>query len=189
MNTRIYLPSELPPINCREVFRYAGGGDDDLQKEILNSCLDELLPELTYRVVWSEYPVSSAGDELDLSFAKTLSQDLSKNLKDCETIILFAATVGISPDRLSMKYSRISPVRSLFIEAIASERIEALCDTFCRMFENTRPRFSPGYGDLPLELQRDIITSLDAGRQIGLTLNESLLMTPTKSVTAIVGIK
>ena len=50
------------------------------------------------------------------------------------------------------------------------------------------PRFSPGYGDLPLSLQRDIFRVLDCPRKIGLTLNESLLMSPSKSVTAIVGL-
>ena len=51
-----------------------------------------------------------------------------------------------------------------------------------------RPRFSPGYGDLPLELQKDVFRVLDCPRKIGLSLNESLLMSPSKSVTAIIGI-
>ena len=51
-----------------------------------------------------------------------------------------------------------------------------------------KPRFSPGYGDLSLEMQRDIFRVLDCPRKIGLTLNESLLMSPSKSVTAIIGI-
>lgn len=53
---------------------------------------------------------------------------------------------------------------------------------------DTRPRFSPGYGDLPLALQRDIFHALDCARKIGLTLNDSLMMSPAKSVTAIIGI-
>ena len=51
-----------------------------------------------------------------------------------------------------------------------------------------RPRFSPGYGDLPIEIQKDIFRALDCPRRIGLTLNENLLMSPTKSVSAIIGI-
>ena len=50
-------------------------------------------------------------------------------------------------------------------------------------------RYSPGYGDLPLELQREIIRVLDCGRTIGITLTESLLMQPSKSVTAVIGMK
>ena len=44
------------------------------------------------------------------------------------------------------------------------------------------------YGDLPLEMQKDIFNVLDCSKRIGLTLNESLLMSPSKSVTAIIGI-
>ena len=51
-----------------------------------------------------------------------------------------------------------------------------------------RPRFSPGYGDLKLEHQKDWFRLLDISRQIGIELTDSLLMVPTKSVTAIIGI-
>ena len=82
------------------------------------------------------------------------------------------------------------------MQAIGAERIEALCDAFCDKLKAEksekglflRPRFSAGYGDLSIELQRDIMRALDCGRKIGVTLNESLLMSPSKSVTAIVGI-
>ena len=97
--------------------------------------------------------------------------------------------MGIAPDRLAQKYSRVSPVKALFLEAVGNERIEALCDVFCGEYANARPRFSPGYGDLPLDLQKDIFAALDCSRKIGLTLNQSLLMSPSKSVTAIMGLK
>ncbi|MBR3258643.1 MAG: vitamin B12 dependent methionine synthase, partial [Eggerthellaceae bacterium] len=47
----------------------------------------------------------------------------------------------------------------------------------------------PGYGDLPLEVQPDLLGLLDASRRLGITLSDSLLMSPTKSVTAIVGLR
>ena len=51
-----------------------------------------------------------------------------------------------------------------------------------------RPRFSPGYGDLPLALQADVFWALDCTSKIGVSLSESLIMSPQKSVTAIIGI-
>jgi hypothetical protein len=80
------------------------------------------------------------------------------------------------------------------LQALGSERVEALCDEFCRLMaieskRELRPRFSPGYGDLPLELQRDIFRLLEPSRRIGVVLNDSLLMSPSKSVTAIIGIE
>ena len=80
------------------------------------------------------------------------------------------------------------------LQALGAERIEALCDSFCDFLAaeyaplTVRQRFSPGYGDLPLQNQRAFFDALQCHREIGLYLNESLLMSPTKSVTAIVGI-
>lgn len=51
-----------------------------------------------------------------------------------------------------------------------------------------RPRFSPGYGDLPLALQPDLLNFLNAQRWVGITVGKTLLMSPMKSVTAIMGI-
>jgi cobalamin-dependent methionine synthase I len=76
----------------------------------------------------------------------------------------------------------------LVMQAVGTERIEALCDSFCAEFENARPRFSPGYGDLKRAAQQVIFEQLDCARQIGLTLNDSLVMSPSKAVTAIVGL-
>ena len=73
--------------------------------------------------------------------------------------------------------------------------IEAVCDKLCCEIAEQysqyklRPRFSPGYGDLSLYVQRDIVRILDTYRKIGLTLSDSLLMIPQKSVTAIVGLE
>ena len=61
----------------------------------------------------------------------------------------------------------------------AARRLPALYQT---------DRFSPGYGDLPLTLQPGILAALDAGRRAGITLLPSLLMNPSKSVTAIFGL-
>ena len=69
--------------------------------------------------------------------------------------------------------------------------IESLCDegeARILMGRASRPRFSPGYGDLPLDAQKMIFSILSPEKHIGLTLNASLMLSPTKSVTAFVGI-
>lgn len=187
----------LPSFDTREILRYAGvsGSSPDFS-ELMQSCLDETDGKLLYRVCYREFGIKTDANIIDLGFAKTESDDLAKNLQGCESIVLFAATVGIELDRLIAKYSRISPSKALFFQAIGAERIECLCDTFNREIVElvsaagkvTKPRFSPGYGDLPLSLQKDIFRALDCPRKIGLTLNGSLLMSPSKSVTAIIGI-
>lgn len=180
--------------DMREIRRYCTcpfGFDAQLAE-----CISEL-ETITYRVSYLELPIIQAPVGIDLGFAMTDSKDLQKALADCDRILLFAATIGLLPDRLIAKYNRLAPSKALLIQGIGAERVEALCDTFCEERKSfyaaegavLKPRFSPGYGDLPLALQRPIFAALDCTRQLGITLNDSLLMTPSKSVTAIAGIK
>ena len=133
---------------------------------------------------------------MDLGFCKVQSSDLAKCLQGCDGILLFAATVGLALDRLILRYGKIEPSVSVCLQAIGAERIEALCDAFCTEMKDKyaldnrglRPRFGAGYGDLPLTVQKDIFAALSCDKHIGLTLNDSMIMSPTKSVTAIIGI-
>lgn len=185
---------EEPPICEKEILRYAGckSSDDELL-QLLRTCIEEVRGKLTYKVCYRELPVTITEGTSDFGCLTAQSRNLAKNLKDCKTAIVFAATLGVEIDRLIAKYSRISPSKALMIQAIGAERIEALCDAFCEDVarEKTmalKPRFSPGYGDLPLEIQKDIFQILDCSKRIGVSLNGSLLMSPSKSVTAFVGL-
>lgn len=189
---------QSPPVNERECLRYAGCSKTPTaaERQLFEACLAEVEGKLSYKVCWGRFPVKKEGDKLDFGFAQVESQGLCKNLEGCEEVILFAATIGLQMDRLIRRYTSLSPAKGLFFQAIGAERIESLCDAFNQEMKEElqkegkflKPRFSPGYGDLPLEFQKDIFRVLDCSRKIGLTLNESLLMSPTKSVTAIIGI-
>lgn len=183
-----------PPFCEKAILRYAGCKDADEEiGALLKECLNEARPKLTYTVCYRELPIKTDGTVCDLEVFRLQSQQLAHNLDGCEKVILFAATVGVEMDRLIGKYGRLSPAKALLFQAIGTERIEALCDAFCADVSkeytvSTKPRFSPGYGDLPLSAQRDVFAVLDPERRIGLTLNSSLLMSPSKSVTAFVGL-
>lgn len=187
----------VPPVDHREIWRYAGAAHaNEEQEALLQECLAELGDQAVFRVCYREFPISCEGDTVDLGFAKISSVSLARRLAGCRSAVVFAATVGTALDRLITRYSAISPARALLFDAIGAERVEALCDAFClelaaeRAVEGlcTRPRFSPGYGDASLSLQREIFGVLDCPRKIGVSLGEGLLMSPSKSVTAIVGI-
>lgn len=189
---------------CRaEVFRYAGiKNTDKISSETfsaINKTLDDyeknLLPKLSYKVCWteSEIKVDENGEYAEFDFAKVFSKDLAAHLKDCDKAIIFAATLGIEFDRELAKQSVISPMSALVLQALGAERTEFLSDTFedeiskCFRPKSTVPRFSPGYGDLSMEFQKTIFEVLQCQKYIGLTLNAGLLMTPSKSVTAVIG--
>ena len=183
-----YTFNQCGEFNKKEISRYAGNLQDEA---LLAECISEVSDKLVYNVCYQKFPFEKQCETLNLGFAQVNSADLAKNLDGCDGILLFAATVGVELDRLIMKDCKISPVKALIFQAIGAERIEKLCEQFCKDMakeENIKPRFSPGYGDLPLDLQKEIFAALDCGKNIGLTLNDSMLMSPTKSVTAIVGI-
>ena len=161
----------------------------------LQECLKAAKGAAKCRAVWRRYPVILDGDMLDLGFAKTDSRDLKQHLEGCGEILLFACTAGAETDRRIARAKLLSPARGLLMHAIGAQQVEGGCDRLCGQLAEQFPdkqltdRFSPGYGDLPLEMQKDVMTALDCGRTVGITLTDSLLMTPSKSVTAIIGMK
>lgn len=192
-----YIEYPSPEIERREILRYMGCKAGDAQIDgLIDSCICESSNALSYKVIYTEVPILKDRDGIKLGEIPIVSRDLQKCLSGCDGAIIFAATVGLGIDRLINKYGRINPSRAVCFQALGAERIEALCDAFCKDIsqkyaescKKLRPRFSPGYGDLPLSLQRDIFNLLSCEKRIGLTLNDSLLMSPSKSVTAIVGI-
>ena len=197
MSTVFLRHYDPPPVDRREILRYAGVRKDTPElEEPLSLCIEEAQKDLSYRVCFAEFPITHRSDALDLGFMTTCSCSLAHHLEGCESILLFAATVGTGLDRLMARYSPLSPTKALLFQAIGAERIEALCDVFCSEIEQEKARdgfactsrFSPGYGDFALDAQRDFFAVLDCPRKIGLHLSDTLLMSPTKSVTAIVGL-
>lgn len=182
----------LPTVNEREILRYARCGDGDEQtKKLMQECLGEAKGVLQGKVCFAELPCRVEGEKIDLQAFSLVSRDLVKNLQGCSHVVIFAATLGVGVDRLIRKYQQVSPAKAVMLHAIGAEQIEGVCDEFCKYLEaekgRCRPRFSPGYGDVALETQKQFFDLLQCEKHLGLYLNESLLMSPSKSVTAFVG--
>lgn len=197
METVYSLSFTEPDINKREIMRYMSslrGGDEII--ELIDECLAETRATLQYKVCYAVLSAETNGDTIALPCGQIESKNLARNFSGCNKAIVFTATIGVGIDRLISKYSRLSPTKALCFQAIGAERVEALCDEFCEKMkseyekngERLKPRFSPGYGDLPLETQKMIFALLDCPKRIGVTLGDTLLMSPSKSVTAFVGI-
>lgn len=192
MNQSVIKTYPAPPLNLKAVLRYAADAEITAEtEELYKSCLEECLHKTVYKVCYRVVNISTEGLGISIGGIKTTSKDLKLRLEGCDSAIVFAATAGLDYDRLIAKYGRTDPAKAYVVSAIGTERVEALCDAFCADVATANAvtkRFSPGYGDLPLELQKDIFNLLNP-KDIGVYLNGSLLMTPSKSVTAIMGIK
>ncbi len=159
---------------------------------IADDCLGELMQAVQCRYVFCRRPISRLGsDTLDCGFGPLVSRHLARHLENCSEVFLLAVTLGIGVDRLLLRLSHLSPARHFVTDALASALAEAACDRAEAWITegcSCRSRFSPGYGDLPLTVQPALLTALDAGHRCGITLGDSLLMSPQKSITALLGI-
>jgi hypothetical protein len=145
--------------------------------------------------VWREFAIERTEAGLALKGAVLVlpGKSIARHLEGCERAVLMAATLGLEIDREIAACSAREPVFGLMLDAVATAMIEERCDALEEEIrENMRgcsftTRFSPGYGDLPLELQPQVLAALDAARRIGVTCGPALIMTPMKTVTAILG--
>ncbi len=201
-------------VDKREIYRYLGYQgrvpDENVLREV-DRCLEELREAVTPRFVYRQYPIERFfGDNIERPFLdekpgaellsiagmKIQSRSLCRNLRDCKSAYLMAATLGIGPDRLIARASVAKMSRAVILQAAAAAMIEAWCDEVNQKIIKEaedqglycRPRFSPGYGDFSLEYQKDFAQILRIQKEIGVSLTQSLLMMPSKSVTAVIGL-
>ena len=193
-----------PPINKQEVFRYAGvpvaaikHDESVLDDKAIADLIKLSNGQLSYKVSYVCAPITWDEDGFPVLPINQHSEKLKTNLEGCKGVIIFACTIGSGIDRLIRRYERVEPSKGLMFQGFGAERVESLADTFNWMVKEeakeagllTNPRFSPGFGDLPLTVQPELLKLVDAERKLGITLNASYLMAPSKSVTAIIGIK
>lgn len=183
----------------REAVRYLGYGKNAVDAQTLDLIKDSfgsLQSFASRKSIYRIFDLSiEAEDDIRFGNLEVRSKSLSKNLLGCDKIVLFGATLGIGVDQLLFRLSKTDMARTVVMQACAAAFLEEYCDE-CqnRIAEEMekdgrflRPRFSPGYGDFAIECQRNVIQMLEAAKTIGLTITESLMMVPSKSVTAVIG--
>nr|WP_300184930.1 vitamin B12 dependent-methionine synthase activation domain-containing protein [uncultured Agathobaculum sp.] len=183
-----------------EVLRYLGyrgAQPDEMAEQNLDRCIAELQSAAAPKSVFQAFELSHLAEgTMKTGGVLIRSKNLARTLKGCTSVYLMAATLGLAVDRLITRASAVRMSDAVLYQAAAAAMIEAYCDevndTLREEAERVglycRPRFSPGYGDFRIEHQRDISRLLDTPRKIGLTVTESCLLVPIKSVTAVIGL-
>ena len=187
-------------IDREEVLRYLEYKGQDIDNnliEIIEECRnitkDRINPTFRVYSIKQKYKgiIELEGTNLILE-----SNDLYEILKDCNECILMAATLGINIEKDIKKYSCTELTKEIIIDSCATTAIEEVCDRVQNEIENNilkngqylTFRYSPGYGDLSIEKNTEILTILNGQKEIGLTITNSGIMIPRKSVIAIIGI-
>ena len=192
------LPISLTQIHTDEVLRYMGTPPDKADaslRALVDRCAREVLTAVRPRWAYRTFDLTPEEEGVRLSCGLLLpGQDLKRHLKDCRRAVLFCATLSAQADALIRRAESGDMLRALALDCCATAAVEELCDQIEGDLQSQFPgcffpfRYSPGYGDLPLTLQEPLLNLLDAPRKVGLCASSSHILTPRKSVTAILGI-
>ena len=185
-------------IDKSELLRYLGYKGQQYDERIeqnIDVAIALCLEKITPRSVIKKY--SLVKDPLSLQGTNMILQgkDIAKHLEDCNEVYILGATVGFEIEKTVGKLMKENPLLGVIVDSASICAIESYCDDLCEELQQQNQkqltwRFSCGYGDFPLSQQKDFVSLLEMQKRIGVFLHEeSLMMSPQKSVTAIVGIK
>ena len=185
-----------------EVLTYLGY---KAEKQILDKSLDELIDSVIEesktliepKFIFNKYVIEVKEDGVYFKGTNLVltGNDIRNHLKDSKESVLMAVTVGNRIEQRIKLYEKISMTKALILDSCATTAVEEICDVIEEKIKKEAEekglsitfRYSPGYGDLPLEIQRDLINTIGAEKRIGLTVSSHYLLFPRKSVTAIIG--
>ena len=163
---------------------------DSYAAEMLNACISDVCQAALPKIIYKKLSLENLKDLL-------IGEDIKKHLQGCSQCFIMAATLGIGIDKLLLRTAAEDTERLLLTDIITNTAIEAFCDKAQNeLAENAldneglflTSRYSPGYGDFPLSASSQILRISDAGKRIGLTITANHLLTPKKSITAVIGI-
>lgn len=187
-------------IIIKEVLRYINvpymKADDQIKMQI-REVYKELEEIATVRCTYRKFGLEKMDHQIRLRETSLTieSSDLPKLFKNCEETYVLAATLGGEVDKKISSIQQVDMLKALLFNACANVLIESVCDDAEReIMEGLEEgkyltmRYSPGYGDVSLKIQGELLALLDTTRQIGLTTTKAGMLLPIKSVTAFMGI-
>ncbi|MBE6547792.1 MAG: hypothetical protein E7667_02785 [Ruminococcaceae bacterium] len=200
MNTVHAKDIEVKKLDTSEILRYMRAGmSPDAQVVLAAERGGKLvLGASGCRACYTKVLVERIDEaHLKLGQITVCSNDLLRHLEGCFEAFVIGVSAGVGVDRI-IRSSRVeSELLSLACDAAGSTLVEEACDQLEEFLSEEIKalgrtavgRFSPGYGDFSLEYQKHITKLLNTSKNIGASLTGGVMMAPSKTVTAIIGIK
>lgn len=189
----------IEELNYNEALRYMGQNKevcDERLMSIIRECEEKILKEVKPRYTYKCFDIEQEEEGVRVSgtalFLK--GKSIKEHLRGCKKAVLMCATLSSDIDRAIRVAEHRDMLNAFVMDCLASVAVEQLCDKIEVQIKEDFPeyemtwRFGVGYGDLPLSLQRDFLNVLNAQKLVGLNVTESCILTPRKSVTAIIGL-
>ena len=163
----------LGQLDKNEALRYMGHRGEDIDEQLdklITKCEKEVLSCVKPRFVYKVCDISREEKGIlvkDTNLFLT-GNSIKKHLDGCDEAVA--------------------------IDSLCSVAVEQACDRAELIIKEENPgyyqtfRFGLGYGDLPISLQGQFLHVLNAPKQIGLNVSSTDMLTPTKSVTAVIGL-
>ncbi len=196
------MQRKITQLDRQEILRYLGwkGGAltpqmEQLLSECIQSTLDTIRPAYRYQL----FPLEKVQQGIAVTGTGLVLTGTSivRHLEGCDSAYLLAGTIGLAHEQLLRKTMLIRPDAGVVLDSCGSAAAEAVAELADQEIQAQAaaqgkfctPRFSPGYGDLPLTCQQPLLDALRGLQTLGMTVNSGGLLSPNKSVTAIIGVR
>lgn len=185
----------IKDIDFDEALRYLGYGEnppDCTTKELLLLCGNQLQETVDGKFIYKVFDLVD-GQIPNVNF-KLEGQAIQNHLKNCDKVVFMCVTLSGGVDLLIRKKQITGMTEAMITDSLASAMVEQVCDKAEEIILKDFPtyehtwRFGLGYDDFPLESQKQFLEILDAPKRIGVCVNQSMMLTPTKSVTCVIGL-
>ena len=194
-----YISVMLNKLNRQEALRYMGCGDavpDEKMLGMLEECEAALLAVIKPCCIYHVFDIEDTEDGVAVCGTSLVlaGRSVREHLAGCTKAVLMAATLSAHAEKVIRRYEATDMTRAVIADSLASAAVEQVCDKaeeeITREFSRYHRtwRFSPGYGDLPLDIQGSFLDVLQAPKRIGLSATQSDILIPRKSVTAVIGL-
>lgn len=178
------------------VYMGSRGRDTSALMPLVNECAKELAGIISPLYIYRLFPVNKSDKGIEVCGTELVltGSSICEHLEGCDSCILLCATLSSGADKLIRRMEAFDMAKAFVTDCIASSAVEDVCDEAEEAMRQRLQgkfltwRFSPGYGDLPLDLQGTFLNVLDAPKRIGLNVTDSGMLVPSKSVTAVIGV-
>ncbi|NBG88435.1 homocysteine S-methyltransferase family protein [Isachenkonia alkalipeptolytica] len=170
----------------KKILRYMGHPDGVLSndlEELLENCLSRVREKVQPKSALKVFPKK----ELEWIIS---GKNLRKYFNKVSHGAVFVVTLGEEMERMIEEGKTRSTLEGLAFEAIGSVytevAVEDLRQELQKEWEGVFNSFSPGYGDCPLSLHKEILELLDSENHLGIHITKHHLLIPRKTITGVI---
>lgn len=176
--------------NAFKYLGYQGQLTEDSIVDLVDECLSEIKEMASFKVIYQTFPLSFDPLYIEDANINIHYPNLIELFQNCHDVIIIGCTLGIQIDRKLKYYSHIHLTKMVIFDAVASSYLEECCDEYENehIIGKRTYRFCPGYGNVPIELNKSLARVIDCQKKIGLTVQDSHILLPQKSMIGLIGL-